>query len=107
MPRISTHVLDTTRGRPATNVQVSLLFAGEVVAQAATNGDGRALLIEAGSLRTGVYDLVFAVGRFFQTSQDPPFLGDVVVRFGVWDPAANYHVPLLVSPYGYSTYRGS
>ncbi len=107
MTRISTHVLDTARGRPAAGVRVLLRFGGDVMAQTITNSDGRAVLIEADALRTGVYELVFSVGEYFQTSSDPPFLGEVVVRFGIADAAADYHVPLLVSPYGYSTYRGS
>jgi len=107
MARLSTHVLDTASGRPAAGVRVSLRFGGQVVAQTTTNADGRALLMENESLPTGVYEMVFAVGGYFQTGFEPPFLDDVVVRFGLADAAANCHVPLLVSPYGYSTYRGS
>jgi len=107
MTRLTTHVLDTAQGRPAAGVRVALHFGGEAVAQATTNADGRAVLLEADSLRTGIYELTFSVGEYFQASAEPPFLGDVVVRFGVADAAADYHVPLLVSPYGYSTYRGS
>jgi 5-hydroxyisourate hydrolase len=107
MARLSTHVLDTTQGRPAAGVRVSLSLAGKVVAQGITNADGRAVLLEGECLRTGVYELVFSVADYFKSVAEPPFLGDVVVRFGIADSAANYHVPLLVSPYGYSTYRGS
>jgi 5-hydroxyisourate hydrolase len=103
MPRISTHILDTSHGRPAAGVRVALHFGGELVAEAAANADGRAILTE--DLRPGVYELIFAIGEYYGSATD--FLGDVVVRFNVSDPAANYHVPLLVSPYGYSTYRGS
>jgi 5-hydroxyisourate hydrolase len=105
--RLSTHVLDTAQGRPAAGVRVSLHFGGEAIAQVITNADGRAVLIEGGALRTGIYELTFSVGEYFQVGSEPPFLGDIVVRFGISDAAANYHVPLLVSPYGYSTYRGS
>lgn len=107
MPRVSTHVLDTSSGRPAGGIRVSLRRGGEAVAEATTNADGRAVLLEGDSLPAGVYEMAFAVGSYFQTGLQPPFLDDVVVRFGIADAAANYHVPLLVSPYGYSTYRGS
>jgi 5-hydroxyisourate hydrolase len=111
MARISTHVLDTARGRPAAGVGVSLQSLGRTVAQATTNPDGRAVLMDAESIPAGVYELIFGLGRYFRAGgemvPEPPFLAEVVVRFGVADPAANYHVPLLVSPYGYSTYRGS
>ena len=101
--RLSTHVLDTVKGRPAAGVRVALRFDGELIGETTTNTDGRALLTE--SLNKGVYELIFSIGEYYGRSTD--FLGDVVVRFGVSDPTANYHVPLLVSPYGYSTYRGS
>jgi 5-hydroxyisourate hydrolase len=107
MARVSTHVLDTARGKPAAGVHVSLRFAGDPLAQGVTNADGRAVLWEGEGLRIGVYELIFSVADYFQTESEPPFLGDVVVRFGISEAAANYHVPLLVSPYGYSTYRGS
>jgi 5-hydroxyisourate hydrolase len=101
--RLSTHVLDTARGRPAAGVKVELRLGGEVLTQTTTNADGRAILTE--TLNTGIYELIFSIGDYYGTATD--FLGNVVVRFGVADPAANYHVPLLVSPYGYTTYRGS
>jgi 5-hydroxyisourate hydrolase len=107
MARLSTHVLDTAAGRPAEGIRVTLNCGGQAVAEGRTNADGRAVLLEGESLRTGVYELIFSVGQYFQTGSQPPFLGEVVVRFGVADPAASYHIPLLVSPYGYSTYRGS
>jgi 5-hydroxyisourate hydrolase len=107
MARISTHVLDTARGRPAAGVRVALHSAGKVLAATTTTDDGRAVLIESVSIPAGVYELVFSVGRYFELLPEPPFLDEVVVRFGVSDPTAHYHVPLLVSPYGYTTYRGS
>lgn len=107
MARISTHVLDTARGRPAAGVRVALHAAGKVVAAATTTDDGRAVLIESATIPAGVYELVFSMGRHFEPLPEPPFLDEVVVRFTVSDSTAHYHVPLLVSPYGYTTYRGS
>jgi 5-hydroxyisourate hydrolase len=113
MARISTHVLDTSRGKPAQNVVVDLHFGAKLVRTAVTNIDGRTdqPLLSADRLETGVYELTFHAGDYFRavgvTLTAPPFLDQVVVRFGVADPAGNYHVPLLLSPYGYSTYRGS
>jgi len=112
MARLSTHVLDTAHGRPAHGMQIRL-FACEdetrrLLKTVATNPDGRTddPLLSGEEIPTGVYELVFSVGDYFG-SQGTPFLGEVVVRFGIEDPAGNYHVPLLVAPYGYSTYRGS
>lgn len=117
--RLTTHVLDTAQGRAAARVAIELwrLSAnGNRVAKLCavrTNADGRtdAPLLEGGALTAGVYELVFAVGEYFAgqplATPDPPFLDQVPVRFGVADPAAHYHVPLLVSPWAYSTYRGS
>jgi hydroxyisourate hydrolase len=112
MARLSTHVLDTAHGRPAHGLQIRL-FACEdetrrLLKTVTTNQDGRTdgPLLSGEQIPTGVYELVFSVGDYFG-SQGTPFLGDVVVRFGIEDPAGNYHVPLLVAPYGYSTYRGS
>jgi 5-hydroxyisourate hydrolase len=107
--RLTTHVLDVTRGRPAAGVPVALTgLDGQVEpAAASTDADGRAVLLAPGALRAGRYELVFSVAAYFATGDDPPFLDDVVIRFGVADPGAGYHVPLLVSPWSYSTYRGS
>jgi 5-hydroxyisourate hydrolase len=114
MARLSTHVLDTANGRPAAGVRIRLYAcAGDtrrLLNTATTNADGRTdePLLEGHALAAGVYELVFSVGDYFGIPGDaPPFLGDAVVRFGVADAGANYHVPLLVSPYGYCTYRGS
>ena len=118
---LTTHVLDTARGRPAAGMRVELfrLFdgAGEersLLTATHTNAQGRtdAPLIEEGELSRGVYELVFGVGEYFAGqpetgSADPPFLDRVAIRFGVSDPAAHYHVPLLTSPWSYCTYRGS
>jgi 5-hydroxyisourate hydrolase len=117
MARLSTHVLDTVRGRPAAGVRVRLYACeGEsrrLVKTAETNADGRTdePLLAGERIPAGVYELVFSLREYFRESgaalADPPFLDDVVVRFGLADPAGNYHVPLLAAPYGYSTYRGS
>ena len=102
---LTTHVLDIARGRPAAGVAIELLRAGEVVASAVTNADGRTdgPLLE--TLEAGEYELRFAVGDYF--GGGPGFLDVVPVRFGVSDPGSHHHVPLLVAPGGYSTYRGS
>jgi 5-hydroxyisourate hydrolase len=105
--RLTTHVLDTAAGRPAAGVAVTLHRDGAPVARAVTNADGRtdAPLLEGEALVPGVYELVFEVGAYFAGT--PGFLGDVPVRFTVADASQAYHVPLLVSPWAYSTYRGS
>ena len=99
MARLSTHVLDTAKGRPAAGVEVRLYDdSRNLLKTATTDADGRALMDE--NLAAGVYELVFDVGV-------SDFLNQIVVRFGIADGTAKYHVPLLVSPYGYTTYRGS
>jgi 5-hydroxyisourate hydrolase len=98
---LSTHVLDTARGRPAAGVAIELRHGDERIA-ATTDADGRARLLE--DTPAGEYELVFAVGDYFG---ERPFLDRVPIRFTIADPAAHYHVPLLVSPWSYSTYRGS
>jgi 5-hydroxyisourate hydrolase len=117
MARLSTHVLDTSRGAPAGGLSIELHVLGaagrRLVATAVTNADGRtdAPLLSGDLLETGVYEITFRASEYFRRMgvpvSDPPFLGDVVVRIGLADPAGQYHVPLLISPYGYSTYRGS
>jgi 5-hydroxyisourate hydrolase len=116
---LSTHVLDTANGRPAAGMLVELWrLAGdgegrEMLFSAPTNADGRtdAPLVEDGMLRQGVYELIFYVGDYFRAESEPlpslAFLDRVPIRFGVADPDAHYHVPLLTSPWSYSTYRGS
>ena len=114
MGRLTTHVLDTALGRPAEGLEVTLRDeSGAVIARAATNDDGRcdAPLLEGGALKSGRYELTFHTGDYLRRTQadlpEVPFLEDVPIRFGVSDPSAHYHVPLLLSPFGYSTYRGS
>lgn len=118
MAGLSTHVLDTARGAPAAGVRVALYRlapdgARELLKEVATNADGRTdgPLLPGPELRRGTYELVFRVGDHFRAAgvalPDPPFLDEVALRFGVSDEGAHYHVPLLVSPWSYSTYRGS
>ena len=115
---LTTHVLDTAHGRPAAGIALELARLEpetndrEVLKTLRTNEDGRtdAPLLEREDLSEGIYEIVFAVGDYFaeQTEAfDPPFLDRVPVRFGISDSQAHYHVPLLVSPWSYSTYRGS
>ena len=115
MSSLSTHVLDTARGRPAAGMKIELWSRDRSVLlkTATTNNDGRtdAPLIPRGELISGTYELVFDVEAYFRARGTPlaevPFLTQVPLRFGIADPAAHYHVPLLVSPWAYSTYRGS
>jgi 5-hydroxyisourate hydrolase len=117
--KLTTHVLDTAHGRPAANIAIALWFVDPHSAEktllktVTTNADGRtdAPLLSDGELKVGVYELIFAVGDYFSQSvenlSDPPFLNRIPLQFGIADPTAHYHVPLLVSPWSYSTYRGS
>jgi 5-hydroxyisourate hydrolase len=117
MGRLTTHVLDTHGGTPAAGMRVELfrVDAGGAtpVAEVMTNGEGRCdgPLLSGEALRPAVYELRFHVGAYFAARgvalPEPPFLDVVPVRFGVADAAGHYHVPLLVSPWAYATYRGS
>jgi 5-hydroxyisourate hydrolase len=117
LARLSTHVLDTSQGRPAAGIAVNLYriagAAREHCAGAVTNRDGRTdePLLSGDQIPTGVYELVFAAGAYLRRQgvvlPQPAFLDEVVIRFGIAEETGNYHVPLLLSPYGYSTYRGS
>jgi 2-oxo-4-hydroxy-4-carboxy-5-ureidoimidazoline decarboxylase len=116
--RLSTHVLDTHSGRPAAGIAVELvelsdLGASRVVTRAITNSDGRTdqPLIGGRPVPIGRYELTFSVGKYFAGRQvpmsDPPFLDSIPLRFSVSDPEGHLHVPLLVTPWSYATYRGS
>lgn len=110
--KLSTHVLDTARGLPARDMQIQLWSINgaqrQLLKTIRTNADGRAdaPLLVGDEMKTGEYELVFFVGDYFATS-GPRFLNQVPVRFGIADATASYHVPLLCSPWSYSTYRGS
>ena len=116
--RLSTHVLDTHSGRPAAGIAVELvelsaLGESRVVTRAVTNADGRTdqALIGGRPVPIGRYELVFSVGKYFAERQvpmsDPPFLDQIPLRFSVSEPEGHLHVPLLVTPWSYATYRGS
>ena len=117
MGRLTTHVLDTARGQPGAGITVTLYRnLGEryaLILDAVTNGDGRCdpPLLEGLAFTPGRYRLVFAMGVYFAKAgfavTDPPFVDEVVLDFGIADASAHYHVPLLASPWSYSTYRGS
>lgn len=105
MSGLSTHILDTANGKPAVGVTVHLYREGNLLNTLATNADGRipALLPASVALAEGTYRLVFQVAACFPAS----FFPEVIIVFEVRDASAHYHVPLLLSPFGYSTYRGS
>ena len=116
MGRLTTHVLDTARGCPGAGIPVELYSAGDerrCLKATVTNADGRTdePLLEGDSLVAGTFELVFRVGAYFAGAglalSDPPFLDEISLRFAVASAEEHYHVPLLVSPWSYSTYRGS
>lgn len=109
MSAITTHVLDTARGRPAAGVPVRLEHGGTVLGSGATDADGRlrGLTPADGPLAPGVYRLVFDTGAYFRAQGTEAFYPHVSIDFHVRDGAQHHHVPLLLSPFGYSTYRGS
>jgi len=117
MGKLSTHVLDTTQGKPGAGVAIALYAvdgaARTLLKEAVTNADGRcdAPLLEGSSLRVGQYELVFGAGDYFAAQgvslPSPRFVDRVTLAFGVADASQNYHVPLVVTPWSYSTYRGS
>ncbi|APG94589.1 hydroxyisourate hydrolase [Sinorhizobium americanum] len=112
--RLTTHVLDTANGKPAAKLRIDLYRLDgewrEHLVSARTNDDGRCdePLLSGETMTTGIYELRFHTGEYLGAERDSnPFLDLIPIRFGIADPAAHYHVPLLLSPYGYSTYRGS
>ena len=116
MGRLTTHVLDTMSGTPAAGLEIELWTADEDARRlktVTTNADGRvdAPLLEGDALAAGRYELRFRAGAYLRARHgvvaDPPFLDEIPIRFGIADPGQHYHVPLLLSAYGYSTYRGS
>jgi 5-hydroxyisourate hydrolase len=117
MAKLSTHVLDTAHGRPGAGVQVALYAitadGRRLLKQDVTNADGRcaAPLLEGDTLQPGQYELTFGAGDYFAALgvalPSPRFLDIVTIAFGIADASQNYHVPLVVSPWSYSTYRGS
>ncbi|MBU9689893.1 hydroxyisourate hydrolase [Burkholderia multivorans] len=117
MGKLTTHVLDTANGRPGAALKVDLYAldgdSRRAIKTVLTNSDGRCdePLLEGAALTAGEYELVFHAGDYFASLgvkvPEPRFVDRVVLRFGVADPGAHYHVPLLVSPWSYSTYRGS
>lgn len=102
--KLSTHVLDLTTGRPAAGLTLELWRDGELVKTAKTDADGRALLLGAAEMMAAEHEIVFCVGDYFN---DTSFLNRIPIRFRISDPSKGYHVPLLCTPWAYSTYRGS
>ena len=117
MGRLTTHVLDTAQGRPGKGIRIEVFrLEGEQrirLKEVVTNDDGRcdAPILEGEGVAVGQYELVFHAGDYLRAqgveAEEPRFLDVIPLRFGVADAGAHYHVPLLLSPYGYSTYRGS
>lgn len=116
--RLTTHVLDTAAGRPAAGLRIELWAVRadggrDLIREATTNQDGRidGPLLSGATFSAGTYELVFYAGNYLRAAghalAEPAFLDIIPIRFGISDAAAHYHVPLLISPYGYSTYRGS
>jgi 5-hydroxyisourate hydrolase len=118
MARLSTHVLDTANGRPAAGVKITLFAIAAdgtrtLITERVTNADGRTdtPLLTGDAIPTGTFELVFHAGDYFRASgavmPNPSFVDVVPIRFGIADASGHYHVPLLVSPWSFSTYRGS
>ena len=108
---LSSHVLDVTRGIPAADIPVTLfLLVGDQrveLAQSHTDADGRIAAPFGGELLKGYYELLFSVLHYFKQSETPSFYEEIPIRFRIDDPQRHYHVPLLLSPWSYSSYRGS
>lgn len=117
MGKLTTHILDTRSGKPGQNILIQLYVlkdeSWELLKEVRSNNDGRCdgPLLEGEAFKTGQYEMVFHAGDYFDAEgvdlPEPKFLDEVVLRFGISDAAEHYHVPLLVSPFSYSTYRGS
>lgn len=114
---LTTHVLDTARGCPAAGIKIALYRvtgnSHKKIAEAETNADGRteAPILPEGKFKAGTYELIFFAGAYLRSHglghEDPLFLDQIPIRFGVSEAETHYHVPLLLSPFGYATYRGS
>ena len=109
MSTISTHVLDTALGKPAAGIRVTRQREASLIGSGVTDEDGRVrdLLTHGSSLSAGDYQLVFSVAEYFAGTKRRAFYNEIVIRFVIGDESQHYHVPLLLSPFGYSTYRGS
>jgi len=113
MTKLTTHALDTFSGKPAKGMKVDVYFISkkrEKIKSVILNNDGRSDGVLVEQIKNGNYELVFHVGDYFKKLtdlQNPSFLNEVSIKFGVANPKEKYHVPLLVSPWSYSTYRGS
>ena len=116
MTKLTTHVLDVYSGKPGKGISVELYYTSnserKKITSVKLNNDGRAdsPLVDGKNFIKGKYELIFYIGDYFKNisaAKDVPFLDDVVIRFGISNSSEHYHVPLLVSPWSYSTYRGS
>ena len=115
MTKLTTHVLDTYSGKPGKDIKVDVYYVSskrDKLNSVVLNNDGRSEkpLVQGSDFKEGEYELVFFVGDYFKkitNLPETPFLDEVVIRFGISNPNEHYHVPLLVSPWSYSTYRGS
>lgn len=118
MPALTTHILDLTHGQPAAGVTIDVYFFDnetekKKIAQSVTNCDGRVdePLVSAGKFKAGEYELLYYIGNYFNKKEinmdDPPFLNCVAVRVTLSAAEAHYHIPLLISPWGYQVYKGS
>jgi len=109
MSTISTHVLDTSLGKPAAGIRVTLRHDGSLLGSGETDADGRVrnLLASGSELGQGDYTLTFAVTDYFASTKRETFYSDIAINFRIGSASEHYHVPLLLSPFGYSTYRGS
>jgi 5-hydroxyisourate hydrolase len=106
---ISTHVLDTALGKPAEGIRVTLQRDSSLIGSSVTDVDGRArdFLAHGSTISAGDYILTFAVADYFSATRRKSFYNEIVIHFSIADENQHYHVPLLLSPFGYSTYRGS
>ena len=115
MTKLTTHCLDTFSGRPAKGIKVDVYLVSDIkekINSVTLNDNGRSdkPLVEGSNFKEGKYELIFFVGDYFKKLANlpkTPFLDEVVIKFGISNPSEHYHVPLLVSPWSYSTYRGS